>query len=37
MRITAVIAPEASNGLEILRQGCEATKIMKRKRIKKKG
>ena len=37
MRITAVIAPEAANGLEILRQGCEATKIMKRKRIKKKG
>ena len=26
MRITAVISPEASSGLEILREGCEATK-----------
>ncbi len=32
MRITAVIAPEASNGLEILRKGCEATKKRKRKK-----
>ena len=32
MRVTAVIAPEASNALEILRQGCEGT----RKLIKKK-
>ena len=31
MRITAVIAPEAANGLEILRQGCEATRKRKRK------
>jgi CIC family chloride channel protein len=31
MRITAVIAPEASSGLEILRQGCEAHKKRKRK------
>ncbi len=31
MRITAVIAPEASSGLEILRQGCEAIKKRKRK------
>jgi chloride channel protein, CIC family len=33
MRITAVVAPEASNGLETLRQGCEA--IKKRKRAPK--
>jgi CIC family chloride channel protein len=32
MRITAVIAPEASNALEILRHGCEATKKKKRKK-----
>lgn len=32
MRITAVVAPEASNSLEILRQGCEATKKRKRKK-----
>jgi CIC family chloride channel protein len=31
MRITAVVSPEASNGLEILHQGCEATKKKKRK------
>jgi CIC family chloride channel protein len=31
MRITAVIAPEASGGLEILRRGCEAPKIRKGK------
>lgn len=31
MRITAVIAPEAASGLEILRQGCEATRKRKRK------
>lgn len=24
MRITAVIAPEATNGLEILKRGCQA-------------
>jgi len=29
MRITAVIAPEASNSLEILRSGCEAPKKLK--------
>ncbi len=31
MRITAMVAPEASNGLEILRNGCEAPKRRKRK------
>jgi chloride channel protein, CIC family len=31
MRITAVIAPEASAGLEMLRHGCEAIKKRKRK------
>jgi CIC family chloride channel protein len=31
MRITAVVSPEAANGLEILHQGCEATKKKKRK------
>ncbi len=37
MRITAVIAPEASNGLELLRQGCEGTRKRKRERTQKKG
>jgi CIC family chloride channel protein len=31
MRITAVVSPEASNGLEILHQGCGAAKKKKRK------
>ncbi len=31
MRITAVISPEASSGLEILRKGCEAIRKRKRK------
>ncbi len=35
MRITAVVSPEASNGLEILHQGCEATKKAKRKKSPK--
>ena len=34
MQITAVVAPEATNGLEILRKGCEAKKKPKRARIK---
>jgi Trk K+ transport system NAD-binding subunit len=32
MRITAVIAPEALKGLEILRKGCETIKKTKRAR-----
>jgi CIC family chloride channel protein len=31
LRITAVVSPEASSGLEILRQGCEAIKKRKKK------
>ena len=34
MRITAVVAPEATNGLEILRKGCEAKGRRKRARLK---
>jgi CIC family chloride channel protein len=34
MRITAVIAPEASKGLEILQKGCETKRQGKRARIK---
>jgi chloride channel protein, CIC family len=31
MRITAMVAPEASSGLEILRQGCQALSTFKQK------
>jgi chloride channel protein, CIC family len=34
MRFTAVIAPEASTALDILRQGCEAVQKRKRKKTK---